>query len=292
MRKSIVTVIVLGVVGVAPVRALAANVTIGAAGFVPSTVTINQGDTVTWTNTDVATHQVVSSKAGLSSPVLSKGQSFSFVFKDAGNFPYHDALHKNLKGSVTVTKTTPPPPGAGSVTLAASSLQVVFGGTVTLSGAVSNKKAGETVSVLAQAFGSSSFTSIANVTTGTGGSWSYTAKPTIGTGYQAKWKNATSSTATVGVRPLVAFHVLTRGRFSTKVVAARSFAGRFVQFQRRSSLGQWVTIKRVLLNTSSAAVFRATLPRGTSSLRIAISVNQAGPGYLAGISRTIVFRRA
>ena len=72
---------------------------------------------------------------------------------------------------------------------------------------------------------------------------------------------------------------------------ARSFAGRYVQFQRRSSLGQWVTIKRVRLNTSSAAVFRATPPRGTSSLRIAFSVNQAGAGYLAGISRTIVYHR-
>ena len=291
MRKSILTLIVLGVVAVAPARALAANVTISAAGFVPATVTINQGDTVTWTNTDTATHQVVSNKAALSSPVLSTGQSYSFVFKDAGNFAYQDALNKRLKGNVTVTKTTPPPPAAGSLTLTASRVQLVYGGTVTLSGTVSDKQAGEKVSVLAQAYGSPSFASLADVTTGSGGSWSYTAKPTIRTAYQAKWKNATSSAATVGVRPLVSFQVRSGGRFSTKVVAARSFAGRYVQFQRRSSLGQWVTIKRVRLNTSSAAVFRATPPRGTSSLRIAFSVNQAGAGYLAGISRTIVYHR-
>lgn len=96
----------------------------------------------------------------------------------------------------------------------------------------------------------------------------------------------------MGVRPLVTFRVVTGGRFSTKVVAARSFAGRYVQFQRRSSLGQWVTLKRVRLNASSAAVFRVTPPRGTSSLRIAMSVNQAGSGYLAGTSRTIVYHRA
>jgi plastocyanin len=290
MRKSILTLIALGLIAVAPARALAANVTISAAGFVPATVTINQGDTVTWTNTDVATHQVVSNKAGLSSPVLSTGQSYSFVFKNAGNFSYQDALNKKLKGNVVVT--SPPPPPAGSVTLTASRLQLVYGGTVTLSGAVSNKQAGEKVSVLAQAYGNSSFTSITNVTTGDGGTWSYTAKPTIRTAYQSKWKNATSSTATVGVRPLVTFHVLTGPRFSTKVVAARSFTGRYVQFQRRSSLGQWVTLKRVRLNASSAAVFHATVPRGTSNLRIAISVNQAGPGYLAGISRTIVYQHA
>jgi plastocyanin len=290
MRKSILTLIVLGMVAVAPARALAANVTISAAGFVPATVTINQGDTVTWTNTDTATHQVVSNKAGLSSPVLSTGQSYSFVFKDAGNFAYQDAMNKRLKGNVVATKTAPPP-AAGSLTLSASRLQLVYGTTVTLSGTVSNKQAGEKVSLLAQAYGRSSFASLADVTTGSGGSWSYTAKPTIRTAYQAKWKNATSSTATVGVRPLVSFHVLTGGRFSTKVVAGRSFAGRYVQFQRRSSFGQWVTIKRVRLNTSSAAVFRATPPRSTSSLRIAFSVNQAGAGYLAGISRTIVYHR-
>jgi plastocyanin len=292
MRKSILTLIALGVVAVAPARALAANVTISAAGFVPSTVTINQGDTVTWTNTDVANHQLAGNKAGLSSPVLSTGQSYSFVFKDAGNFPYQDALNKKLKGNVVVTKTGPPPPAAGSLTLSASGLQIVCCGTVTLSGTVSSKQAGEKVTVLAEAYGSSSFASIAGVTTGAGGSWSYTAKPTIRTGYQAKWKNATSATATVGVRPLVTFHVLTGGRFSTRVVAARSFAGRYVQFQRRSSLGQWVTLKRVRLNASSAAVFRTTPPRGTSTLRIAMSVNQAGNGYLAGTSRTIVYHRA
>jgi plastocyanin len=291
MRKSILTLIVLGVVAVAPARALAANVTISAAGFVPATVTINQGDTVTWTNTDAATHQVVSNRAGLSSPVLSTGQSYSFVFKDAGNVAYQDAMNKKLKGNVVVTKTTPPP-ATGSLTLTASRLQLVYGGTVTLSGTVSDKQAGEKVSVLAQAYGSSSFASLADVTTGSGGSWSYTAKPTIRTVYQAKWKNATSSAATVGVRPLVSFHVLSGGRFSTKVVAGRSFAGRYVQFQRRSSFGQWVTVKRVRLSTGSAAVFRAAPPRGTSSLRMAFSVNQAGAGYLAGISRTIVYHRS
>jgi hypothetical protein len=53
-----------------------------------------------------------------------------------------------------------------------------------------------------------------------------------------------------------------------------------------------VLLKRVRLNARSAKLFRATLPRGVSRLRVAISVNQAGAGYLAGFSRTIVVRRA
>jgi plastocyanin len=297
MRKSILLLLAVAAVVVAPARALAANVTITTLGFVPASVTITEGDTVTWTNTDTATHQVVEKKAGLSSPVLSTGQSYSFVFKKAGNFSYQDALDKKLRGTVVVNAAAKPAPKAApaaraSLTLAASSLLVVYGGGVTLSGTASSKQAGEKVTVLAQEYGKPSFTGLATVTTGSGGSWSYVAKPKIRTGYESQWNRATSAIATVGVRPLVSFRVITGHRFSTKVVAARSFAGRYVQLQRRSSLGQWVTVKRVQLNGSSAAIFRASLPHGTSSLRIAMSVNQAGAGYLAGMSRTIVYSRA
>ena len=78
------------------------------------------------------------------------------------------------------------------------------------------------------------------------------------------------------------------GRLATRVAGARSFAGRFVQLQRRTAAGRWVTVKRLRLNGRSAGLFRAAvLPRGTSTVRIAMSVNQAGAGYLAGFSRTI-----
>jgi hypothetical protein len=93
------------------------------------------------------------------------------------------------------------------------------------------------------------------------------------------------------VRPSVSFRRLADGRFSTRVLAARSFAGRLVQLQRRTPAGTWLTVRRARLGARSAAAFRAQLPPGRSALRIAMSVNQAGAGYLAGISRTIVVRR-
>jgi len=191
-------------------------------------------------------------------------------------------------------KTTPakPAPGPATLTLAASTLQVVYGTTTTLSGAVSTKQVGETVTILAQRYGDAKLAPVATVMTTTGGTWSYTTKPTIGTSYQGQWKHATSPTLAVGVRPLGAFHLLTANRFSTKQIAAHSFAGKYVQLQRRSSLGQWVTLKRMQLNAASASIFHPTLPAGASTLRIAMSVNQAGPGYLAGISRTILYHHA
>jgi plastocyanin len=267
--------------------AATANVAITKAGFIPSTVTINVGDTVTWTNADTADHQLISDKAGLASPVLKSGQSYSFTFRTAGQFPYQDALERKFKGTVKVAAVPPPP---RSVTIAASKTKVIFGGTLTLSGTVSSHQAGENVTIHAQRFGEDS-SALATATTSEGGAWSYVARPPIQTSYQARWKSAESATATIGVRPRIAFRVLTRQRFFTKAVAARSFAGRSLLLQRRSALGQWISIKRVVLSSTSSAVFRARLPRGTSSLRVFMSVNQAGPGYLAGISRTIVYHR-
>src|SRR5262249_5292728 len=150
-------------------------------------------------------------------------------------------------------------------------------------------QAGVRVEVMAQAWGQGSFHRVATVTTTAGGVWSYLAKPTIRTVYQARVGNVSSGQAGIGVRPLVAFHTLGGNRFSTRVTAGRSFAGKQVQLQRRSALGRWVTMKRIRLNVHSAASFKARLPNGTSFLRVAMSVNQAGPGYLGGFSGTIAY---
>ena len=154
------------------------------------------------------------------------------------------------------------------------------------------RRAGETVTVFAQPLGEGSPRSVATVLTAADGSWRWLAKPRIRTSYAAQWAGALSAASVVGVRPAVSLRRTASGLFSTRVVAARSFAGRGVRLQRRSATGRWITIRRVRLNGRSAALIRATLPRGRSVLRIAMSVNQAGAGYLAGFSRTIVVRRA
>ena len=178
------------------------------------------------------------------------------------------------------------------VTLATPALRVVYGRGLTLSGAIPIKRAGERVTVLAQRFGQGSFRSIATVLTAADGTWRYLAKPTIRTSYRASWNRGSSAAVTVGVRPAVSLRRTAAGLLATRVAGIRSFAGRFVQLQRRTAAGRWVTVKRARLNGRSAALFRAAaLPRGTSTVRIAMSVNQTGAGYLAGFSRTIVYRR-
>ena len=145
--------------------------------------------------------------------------------------------------------------------------------------------------VFAQPLGEGSPRSVATVLTAADGSWRWLAKPRIRTSYQAQWAGAMSPAAVVGVRPAVSLRRTPAGRFATRVTGARSFAGRGVQLQRRSAAGRWITIKRVRLSRRSAAVITATLPRGRSVLRIAMSVNQAGPGYLGGSSRQLTYNR-
>ncbi len=184
------------------------------------------------------------------------------------------------------------------VTLATPAPRVVYGRGLTLSGSVPVKRAGETVTIFAQPFGEGSFRSVANVLTAADGTWRYVARPRIRTSYLASWNGGRSGATTVGVRPGVSLRRTSAGLLATRVTGTRSFAGRIVQLQRRTAAGRWVTIKRLRLNARSAATFRpvtfrAALPRGTrSTLRIAISVNQAGAGYLGGFSRTVLFRRA
>jgi hypothetical protein len=177
------------------------------------------------------------------------------------------------------------------VTLTAPAAPVVFGRSISLSGTVPTRQARETVTVFAQRYGESSFASVATVLTGDGGAWTYLAQPGIQTTYKAGWSGGLSAPTIVGVRPAVSFRRLATGRFSTRVAARHSFAGRYVQLQRRTASGGWRTVKRVRLNARSATRFRAPLPRGRSVLRIAFSINQAGAGYLGGVSRTMVYRR-
>ena len=178
--------------------------------------------------------------------------------------------------------------GPQSVTISLSRPTVVYGGSVTLSGKVSNSKAGETVNVLAEASPATSFSALGSVTTTAGGHWSDLVKPTIKSSYQARWKSATSPSVTVNVRPLITLTLvqLSSGTLSTKVTAARSFAGKFVLVQRLTSTGV-ATLKKVTLDASSSATFRVRLHHGRNRLRVVMPSSQTAPGYITGTSKAL-----
>ena len=78
--------------------------------FVPDTLTVSKGTTVSWTNGDSTLHTVTSGspEAGNSgtefdSSYLAAGKTFQHLFSTAGTFDYYCTLHPYMKGKVIVT---------------------------------------------------------------------------------------------------------------------------------------------------------------------------------------------
>jgi plastocyanin len=267
-----------------PAFAATKNVQIRAGGFVPTRVEIATGDAIRWTNVDTVNHQVVSDHGHFASPIMRPGQTYTRTFTSGGTYRYHDGLEPAERATIIVKG---PPP---SVSISSTVGVVTYGGGITLSGAVSNQQTNETVEIYAQPYGQASYALIATVLTGTGGVWGYATKPELLTLYKVRWRGRESPVATVGVQPSISLRRIS-GWFVVRAVAARRFARRAVLVQRLNSFGQWVSLKKVTLNSSGAQRFKVRLPKGLSRLRIAMSVNQAGAGYVGGLSKVILFRR-
>jgi plastocyanin len=71
--------------------------------FAPASVSINVGDSVTWTNGDSAAHSIQSGDHTFDSPdKIDEANSFSFTFTAAGTFAYICGIHQYMKGTVVV----------------------------------------------------------------------------------------------------------------------------------------------------------------------------------------------
>ena len=86
----------------APVGANAVSISNFA--FVPATLTVPVGATVTWTNRDEEPHTVAASDGSLHSPGLGTNATYSYTFPTAGRFDYICSIHPFMHGTVVVTK--------------------------------------------------------------------------------------------------------------------------------------------------------------------------------------------
>lgn len=84
-------------------------VTITSAGFIPQSITVKAGDTVSWVNQDSKSHAVNSAVhpthlvyPPLNLGNLKPGEEKSLSFPEAGTYKYHDHLNPSLTGSVVV----------------------------------------------------------------------------------------------------------------------------------------------------------------------------------------------
>ena len=81
--------------------------------YSPNPIQVSVGAAVTWTNNDAQPHTVTSGSNGQPdnkfnsspnfTPLLNPGQTFSFTFTEAGEYPYFCLLHPNMVGTVNVS---------------------------------------------------------------------------------------------------------------------------------------------------------------------------------------------
>lgn len=81
-----------------------ATVTINNFAFVPATMQVTAGSTVTWINHDDMPHNVVSSAQprAFSSPPLDTDEHFSYRFTKTGIYTYFCSLHPRMTGTIIV----------------------------------------------------------------------------------------------------------------------------------------------------------------------------------------------
>ncbi len=82
--------------------AASGSVTVADFQFTPAQITIDQGDTVTWTNNGPTPHSATAPDGSFDTGIVPAGQSRSHTFNDAGTFSYICTPHPNMHGTIVV----------------------------------------------------------------------------------------------------------------------------------------------------------------------------------------------
>ena len=300
MKRLLLLGLVLGAAVASSAPAATTTLAITGNGYVPKTLTITTGDSVVFANQDTVAHQVVlkptTGYTCAGSLTLQPAQSTTCTFRTATKYTVNDP-NKNgsaFKGSITVNAA------AGStLTLTTASKVVLYGRSATLTGQLASGQANQKVDLFAQECSAPALTKLATVTTTAGGAYSHTAQPRRNTSYQTRFRSSSSSQVLVKVRPKVTLRKLAPRRFRVTVLAADSYAGKFVLFQRYSLVKRrWLTVRSVVLRAGSTlmtpinptrvstATFRAKI-RVRLRVRAYLTQAQVGGCYAASASTTI-----
>jgi plastocyanin len=70
--------------------------------FMPTTITVNTGDQVTWVNKDDEPHTVVSDTGIFRSGAMDTDETFSFKFDKPGTYHFTCSIHPRMVGTVVV----------------------------------------------------------------------------------------------------------------------------------------------------------------------------------------------
>jgi plastocyanin len=100
-----------------PAYAAGHAITMANYAFSPASETISVGDSVTWTNTDQAPHNVTTTSGPVSiqSPTLNTGQSWSYTFRAPGSYSYICSIHPDMRATLLVQPPVQPTAAAPPV---------------------------------------------------------------------------------------------------------------------------------------------------------------------------------
>lgn len=76
---------------------------LGVNGFSPNPAVCTRGTLVLWTNRDTVNHRIVSTGGFFDSGIIEPGQSYQRIFRELGNFRYHDEVpNSSIQGVLNV----------------------------------------------------------------------------------------------------------------------------------------------------------------------------------------------
>src|SRR3954454_16301817 len=84
------------------IAAASGSVTIADFSFSPGSITVDQGDTVTWVNNGPTPHSATANDGSFNTGILKAGQSASHTFAQAGTFSYFCQPHPFMKATIVV----------------------------------------------------------------------------------------------------------------------------------------------------------------------------------------------
>jgi plastocyanin len=253
----------------APTSALAAqrSVSISSSTFLPSRVLALVGDTVLWTNNDVAKHNVTFPD-GTKSADLERGQTFERSFPTLGSFGYRCTLHTGMTGTVVVADLHL----SGPATPVLYGRRVAFTGLAPANAAVEIKRGTETVG---------------KATAASDGKFSVPVSATVPGQHHATAGGKTSAAVALKVRPRVVLSTRRSGRTAYVTVSTRPAQARApVVLQRRTASG-WARVGSARLNSRSKATFRLVV-RGTT--RVRAKLTRGVRGYSPSTSAVLTLR--